>query len=1161
MSARIRATVSGLTALAIAGSLSVASVDGAGAASAAEPGDDPAGWVRTGAAGLVGTSPDAPSTSDRAADTVTLITGERVIVTRSPDGTPSAAVASDAPHYSRLIGDDLYVIPADVEDELAADRLDVELFNVTGLIDQGYGDADSDRLPLIVDGTVPTTRAHTGLSVDTELESIDATAVSVDKADAATAYDWLTDATMTGATMTGATVTDEAGRSTGDTGKIWLDAKVESTASVRSSDLDPATGVEQTGAPRAWERGFDGTGTTVAVLDGGYDAEHPDLAGRVAAAEDFTGRGTTDDATGHGTHVASTIAGTGAADPSKVGMASGTDLLIGKVLSYGSGQASWIIAGMEWAVEEGADVVNMSLGSSEPTDCTDPMAQAAARLSEQSTTLFVIAAGNAGIRETVSSPGCADGVLTVGAVDAEGEVANFSSRGATLGDHRIKPDIAAPGVGIVGAQAGSPGGIHYTAMSGTSMAAPHVAGAAALVRQAHPDWTAQRVKAALAGAVKSDASGTVYDTGAGELWTPDAIDADVTSDVSVHVGALPWPHHLGQRATGRITYANDSDRPVRLTLDIRGLTGADGRQVPSYLLQLRDRRITVPAHGTTSVRVVARGNAAALRDTAYGEIGARVVARGGPDRRVTTAVGFWLEPKTVDVTIRGIDRDGDAASSGYLDVTDLHQPTRSVHYFSGGSELTMRLRAGSYFIGAFIRTSGTDGTSYSYVGDPERRITKDTTIRLDARKARRVTISGDRPMRIASGSLGVHRTWGRWIVGASAYARDTAFYAAPSGRAEHGEFTFGSYVRAFDPAVPTEDSEYVYNLAFTADGRVPFDHSHRVSDRRLASVTERWYAHRDPSTAEDWSRIVADDGTSPFYTSGDSSVAAPGTRTAYYMPGFAWQQLASSGNFRTRPETWFDPVRTPRAGQHRETRWFKLPTMTAMATNPDGSPARIAERQGSLVGFAFPDWQDSVPGRRGVGGFFDIGGLALWQDGEYVGNTPFPSGQADIGDGDTELRVEVNHERNRRYETWEFGAQTRTSFTFQTSRPEGDTVAALPLAMPRYDAPVDKLNLGPASDSAFPVRVSFHGQDGYDPGEIVDFTAKVSFDDVDPRDDTALEEYAWTDASVERRDGQWVVLVDNAAAGAGGVVSLWITATDSHGTRIEQTTGRLYGVR
>ena len=1072
---------------------------------------------------------------------VTLVTGDRALLSRAADGTPSVVVEGDGDFYTRRLGDDLYVVPVEAEPALAADRLDLELFNVTGLVEQGYDDDHSDSLPLIVEGDLPRTRSG-ALRVDDELESIDAAAVHVDKEDLDAAY----------AALVGART-----RSAG-TGKVWLDAKVPAS-DVR---LDPATGVEQTGAPRAWTRGYDGTGTTVAVLDTGYDADHPDLVDRVVAARDFTGQGVAD-TDGHGTHVASTIAGDGSADPARTGMAPGAQLIIGKVLGWDGGTTSGIVAGMEWAVAEGADVVNMSLGSQQPTDCTDPMAQAAQALTEQNRTLFVIAAGNAGARESESSPGCVEGALTVGAVDAHGKVAGFSSRGPTLGAHSVKPDIAAPGVAIVGAQADSPGGIHYVAMSGTSMATPHVTGAAALVRQAHPDWTAEQVKAALVGGVKDRPDGTVYDDGAGELWVPGALDAEVTSDVSLEVAAFDWPHGSDERASREVTYTNDSDRSVRLKLDLRDLTGEDGRPVPGALLRLEEQSVTVPAHGTASVAVQARGDVGHLRETAYGGIGARIVATAGhgPQQvRLTTAVGMYLEPKTVEVTVRAIDRNGDPATGGSLDITDLHQPSRALHVFTG-EDLTLRLRAGDYFLSTFVRTTDADGVwTYAHLVDPDRTFDHDTTLVLDARDARPVSVHGDRPMRIHSGSYGVQRTWDGWVVGDTLFARnDPTFYVTPTDRVRTGEFRYGTYVRAFAPDVPTEESDYVYNLAFVEDGRVPADLSYRVSDKRLARVDERFYAQRAPWAPQEWTRVVVGDGNGPFYSSSDDPVTAPGRRTAYYSPGVAWQQHAASGNFRTRPETWFDPVRTYRAGEHRSTEWFKLPVATAMAVNRDGSPARVAERQGSLVGFSFPMWQDSRPGRYAAGGFRDLGRLTLWQDGELVGQNPFPSGTADIGDGRTELTVEVSQERTSRNDFWELGRGTVTRFTFVTDRPKGEETAPLPIAVPRYDAPVDDRNLAPA-EPGFPVTVALQGQDGYHPGRLRSFTAKVSFDEIDPSGEVPLEDHAWTEVPVRRRGDSWVALVDNSSA-AGGLASLWITAVDAQGTRTEQFVVSLYGVQ
>jgi subtilisin family serine protease len=105
------------------------------------------------------------------------------------------------------------------------------------------------------------------------------------------------------------------------------------------------------GAPQAWQAGYDGTGATVAVLDTGIDADHPDLAGQVVEAVSFVPGDEVTDANRHGTHVASTVAGTGAAsDGAYRGVAPGADLIVGKVLGDdGFGQDSWVLAGMEWA--------------------------------------------------------------------------------------------------------------------------------------------------------------------------------------------------------------------------------------------------------------------------------------------------------------------------------------------------------------------------------------------------------------------------------------------------------------------------------------------------------------------------------------------------------------------------------------------------------------------------------------------------------------------------------------------------------------------------------------------------------------------------------------------------------------------------------------------
>ncbi len=253
-------------------------------------------------------------------------------------------------------------------------------------------------------------------------------------------------------------------------------------------------------APLVWERGFTGKGVKVAVVDTGIDPQHPDFAGRILALTSFVG-GNGEDDHGHGTHVAGIIAGSGEASGGKYrGVAPEALILSAKVLKAdGSGMMSDVMAGIEWAVEQGAKIINLSLGSPGPCDGTDAlsvMCDAAVKAG----VVVCAAAGNDGPHPgTVGSPGCAREVITVGASNDNDQVAPFSSRGPTA-DGRTKPDILFPGVGIVSCRAsgtsmGNPLDNFYTSASGTSMATPHASGVAALLLQAYPDLTPAQIKA------------------------------------------------------------------------------------------------------------------------------------------------------------------------------------------------------------------------------------------------------------------------------------------------------------------------------------------------------------------------------------------------------------------------------------------------------------------------------------------------------------------------------------------------------------------------------------------------------------------------------------------------------------------------------------------
>lgn len=316
---------------------------------------------------------------------------------------------------------------------------------------------------------------------------------------------------------------------------IQEDYKVTVSAELEGLDESAA----QVMATYVWNLGYDGSGITIGIIDTGIDASHPDLQGKVIGWVDFVnGRSYPYDDHGHGTHVASIAAGTGAASNGKYkGMAPGAKLAGIKVLGAdGSGSISTIIKGVEWAVDNkdkyGIKVINLSLGSSQSSDGTDALSQAV-NAAWDAGLVVVVAAGNSGPNKyTIGSPAAASKVITVGAVDKYDVITSFSSRGPTA-DGRLKPEVVAPGNWIIAARAsgtsmGQPINDYYTAAPGTSMATPHVAGIAALLLQAHPSWTPDKVKTALietADIVKPDEIADIA-YGAGRVNAYKAINYD-----------------------------------------------------------------------------------------------------------------------------------------------------------------------------------------------------------------------------------------------------------------------------------------------------------------------------------------------------------------------------------------------------------------------------------------------------------------------------------------------------------------------------------------------------------------------------------------------------------------------------------------------------------
>lgn len=229
-----------------------------------------------------------------------------------------------------------------------------------------------------------------------------------------------------------------------------------------------------------------GAGIKVAILDTGLDLQHPDFEGRTIVTKSFVPDEDVQDVAGHGTHCAGTACG--AFKPKaapRYGVAHEAEIYVGKVLgNSGFGNTEWVLAGMQWAVDNDCHIISMSLGSAtEPGESYSDFYETLARRILDRGTLIVAAAGNESTRESgvikpVASPANCPSIMAVAALDPSLQVADFSCGGTENEGGEV--DIAAPGVNVYSSV---PMPTQYDRFNGTSMATPHVAGIAALYAQ------------------------------------------------------------------------------------------------------------------------------------------------------------------------------------------------------------------------------------------------------------------------------------------------------------------------------------------------------------------------------------------------------------------------------------------------------------------------------------------------------------------------------------------------------------------------------------------------------------------------------------------------------------------------------------------------------
>ncbi|WP_221762707.1 S8 family serine peptidase [Nonomuraea sp. WAC 01424] len=1014
------------------------------------------------------------------ARTVTLITGDRVTVTADAVRVSPGKGRKNVVFSTRKFGDRLRVVPGDALPLLAGGRLDPRLFDVTTLLEYGPG-----ALPLIVAGPDGARRpglAAKGMAVTLDLPAVNGAAVRYDAA----AGSWA----------------DLRNSLSAGTAKVWLDGRA--TLSLDAS-------VKQIGAPTAWAKGYTGTGVKVAVLDTGIDDTHPDLAGKVVARRNFAGTDTDADVIGHGTHVASTIAGTG---ERYRGVAPGATLLDAKVCAERWCADSAILAGMQWAAEQGAKVANLSLGSPDSPGL-DPVEEAVQTLTERYGILFVVAAGNTGKPGSVSSPSTADAALSVGAVDRSDRAALFSSAGPRPGDSALKPDLTAPGVAITAARGkDSPGDGPYVAMSGTSMATPHVAGSAAILAGLRPDWTPEQLKGALTATARPQPDTGIFTQGAGRVDVARAIGQTVTTTpASVSFGRVAWPHDDDEPVTRKIAYRNDGPEPVTLRLSPRG--GAS-------VFTVTPGTLTVPAGGRAEATVTAdtRG------DAPDGPLGGYLEATAEGGRSVSTPLAVVKEVESYELTL---DRTGAAEATTTVYRTDVDRKDLNPVTVPPGGKVTLRLAKGTYV----IDSQTVDDQGFTMLVHPGLRLDRDRSVRLDPAEARPVSIAVPDP---AARHLLTDVIYsGRTLDGAPYYmsVAATLFDATPrirtaqvgSGRYDLLTTVAGNWAVP-GPGGDLTGSAEAYRLAWFVRGQVPTGFSRRVGREDLATVRRDYGAPMPDTYAEVASGAWPADR--PYFNIVFSTDFRPPFKHTEYVNtdgGIRWK----NGYIEMGP-TWggfLDSAATRyEAGRAYDEIWNRGVFGPAPI---DGEGTPLISREGDVIS-AFPLLYADGAGHPGLSEV-SRARIALYRDGELVAEEPYMGAKFGVPAGEAAYRLEVEAERASR------PISTRTALTW-TFRSAGGRDGALPLPVVAFSPALDPAGTAPAG-RAFAVPVAVRGPAGTVRKPSVD----VSYDDG----------RTWQPAPVT---GGAARLRHPAAP---GFVSLRARATGGGGT-VEQTVSRAYRI-
>ena len=716
----------------------------------------------------------------------------------------------------------------------------------------------------------------------------------------------------------------------------------------------------------------------------------------------------------------------------------------------------------------------------------------------------------------------------------------------------MKPDITAPGVDIVAARAagtslGEPVDRWYTRLTGTSMAAPHVAGAAAVLVQRWPDWTPARIKAVLMGTAEPHPDLGVYEQGGGRLDVAHAIAQRVIARrANVDFGFFRYPQTDAQPVTKAVPLLNlgDAEATVELRLE---LEDEDGDPAPAGMATLTPSRLTLPAGGEASAQVTLD-----VRAGEPGRYSGAVVATpaGGPPVRVP--VGFYKEPERYDLTLKAVDRAGQPAAfadAGVMNVDD-GELFADFLFFDEDATITVRVAPGSYHIMGYVVGGNFD--TVSMVGDPEVEITGATTFTLDARRAEPVSMGIEGVAADPSfADLGYTRLDQGADYGLAAsfgvgqdLARDGLF-AEPTDPVSVGQFEVELRTRLLPPGTTSPATAATLYDLLLYGGRVPDPPSWilpAAERARLARSTGHYRALNDNAEYQDV-RV----GFAPlqFFAGGAyEPIAVPRTRVEYLSPApIQWIHDAIWYNGDAFID-FLGPWRDFAAGERVDERWFGAP-LHARGYGDRGEDwmfAGVADLRDTGGHNGYPwEWSEDPVATQA---------FRLYRNGRLVASGRDPFLQVTVPATRASYRMERDlnlHGLTR------LANVSRTRWWFMSAAPPGqEPYALLPLLAVDYQAaPLGGRN-GAVAGRPVTVDLRVARQEGAPDSPVVATDLWFSTDDG----------ATWRKVGLKKLgQGRYRGWLPGSALRAGSYVSLRTSARDAANSRIHQTLVRAFPVR